>query len=298
MAPDSAALPALDGVVVGIDESPAAFDGLRWAAMIATRRAAPLHVMHALPSPGVYLSEAAVLIQAQFTEKLEAEGRELLGRARGVLEAEFAGLEATTATCPGPPTAALLDSSADAELLVLGATGAGTVGAALVGSTGQRVANHARCPVLVCRGGAPVSADPRPVVVGVDGSELSVRAISTAFRYASVLGASLVAVHAWGPGRRVERHGAFRLVDWSAVEAGEQAVVAESLAGHGSAFPDVEVESILVQGSAGRVLLEQAQRARMVVVGSRGRSRLTGALLGSTSQNLLHHSPCPVMICR
>ncbi|UNQ37617.1 universal stress protein [Prescottella equi] len=285
-------------VVAAVDGSPSSFDALRWAARLARRRTAALHVVHVLPSPGVYLSEAAVLIQAQFTEKLESDSEGMLRRAREVVSAEFADVDSTFAQYPGPPAATLLDLSARAGLLVLGATGAGTVGAMLVGSTGQRVANHARCPVLVCRGGAPAATDDRPIVVGVDGSELSIRAVGVAYEYAAVLGARLVAVHAWGPARTVQRYGAFRLVDWSAVEAEERALVAESLSGHSAAWPDVPVETVLEQNSAGRTLLEYAGRARFVVVGSRGRSRITGALLGSTSQNLLHHAPCPVMICR
>ncbi|MCA1008359.1 universal stress protein [Rhodococcus hoagii] len=285
-------------VVAAVDGSPSSFDALRWAAQLARRRSAPLHIVHVLPSPGVYLSEAAVLIQAQFTEKLESDSEGMLRRARELVGAEFADVEATSAQYPGPPAATLVDLSARAGLLVLGATGAGTVGAMLVGSTGQRVANHARCPVLVCRGGAPAASDDRPIVVGVDGSALSIHAVGVAYEYAAVLGARLVAVHAWGPARTVQRYGAFRLVDWSAVEAEERALMAESMAGHSAAWPDVDVETVLEQNSAGRTLLEYAGQARFVVVGSRGRSRISGALLGSTSQNLLHHAPCPVMICR
>ncbi|PTR27470.1 nucleotide-binding universal stress UspA family protein [Rhodococcus sp. OK519] len=285
-------------VVAGIDGSPSSFEALRWAAQVARCKRAPLHVAHVLPSPGVYLSEAAVLIQAQFTEKLESDSVSLLRRARELVGAEFSDVDSTFAQYPGPPSAALVELSGRAGLLVLGATGAGTVGAMLVGSTGQRVANHARCPVLVCRGGGPVEADERPIVVGVDGSALSIQAVGIAHEYAAVLGARLVAVHAWGPARTIQRYGAFRLVDWPAVEAEERALLAESMAGHSAAWPDVRVETVLEQNSAGRTLLEYAGQARFVVVGSRGRSRIAGALLGSTSQNLLHHSPCPVMICR
>lgn len=285
-------------VVAGVDGSPSSFDALRWAGSIARRRVVPLHVVHVLPSPGVYLSEAAVLIQAQFTEKLESDSVTMIGRARELVSAEFADVESTFGQYQGPPAAVLVDSSARAGLVVLGATGVGSVGAMLVGATGQRVANHAQCPVLVCRGGAPVVSDDRPIVVGVDGSELSLRAVGVAYEYADLLRAPLVAVHAWGPARTVQRYGAFRLVDWASVEAEERAVMAESLAGRSGAWPDVHVESVLEQNSAGRALLEHAGHARFVVVGSRGRSRIAGAVLGSTSQNLLHHAPCPVMICR
>ncbi|MGO4201926.1 universal stress protein [Rhodococcus sp. TAF43] len=285
-------------IVVGVDESEAAFDALHWAAGVARRRRMPLHVAHVLPTPGVYLSEAAVLIQAQFTEQLDEAAHRVLARARQELGAVHPGVEFTTGIYPGPPSAALLDVADEAELLVLGATGAGTIGAALVGSTGQRVANHARCPVVVCRGGRTGRGDARPVVVGVDGSEASTRAVRAAFAFAALFGVPLVAVHAWGPDRPIDRYSAFRLVDWPRVAAEERAVLSESLAGFATDHPEVEVVSHLERRSPGKLLLEHSEQAQLVVVGSRGRSRLTGVVLGSTSQNLLHHASCPIMICR
>lgn len=285
-------------VVVGVDESDAAFDALEWAARTARLWKLSLHVAHVLPTPGVYLSEAAVLIQARFDEQLRESASEVLGRARERLAAGYPDVTYSAATYPGPPPAALLDVGAGAEVLVLGATGAGSIGGALVGSTGQRVANHAQCPVLICRGGPGTDADPRPIVVGVDGSESSARAVATAFEYASRLGSALIAVHAWGPDRPVHRHGAFRLVDWHQVEAEERVLLAEAIAGYREQYPDVPVDVRLERRGAGAALLDVARQAQLVVVGSRGRSRIRGVLLGSTSQNLLHHSPCPVLVCR
>lgn len=286
------------GVVVGVDESGAAFDALDWAARVAGMRRAPLHVAHALPTPGVYLSGAAVLVQVQFDEQLRESAEQVAARAREELRSAHPDVEFTAAIYPGPPASALLEVGADAELMVLGATGAGTIGAALVGSTGQRVANHARCPVVICRGSRVPAGDPRPVVVGVDGSEASLRAVAVAFMYAALFGVPLVAVHAWGPDRPVDRHGAFRLVDWAKVESEARAVLGEGVAGWAEDYPDVVVDERLERTSPGRVLLEYSRRAQLVVVGSRGHSRLRGVLLGSTSQNLLHHAECPVMVCR
>ncbi|QBJ98464.1 universal stress protein [Rhodococcus sp. ABRD24] len=291
-------LPGPDAIVVGVDESDSAFDALHWAARVAGRRAAPLHVVHALPTPGVFLSEAAVLIQAQFTETLQEAAKQVLARARTAMESDHPDVAFTTGAYPGPSAAALIDVSEDAALLVLGATGSGSIGTALVGSTGQRVANHSRCPVTICRGGRHAAADTRPVVVGVDGSELSVRAVGAAFEYASLFDVPLIVVHAWGSDRTADPHSASRLADWAAIETAERAVVSESIAGWVEDYPDVEIVTELNQAGAGRLLLAYAKQAQLVVVGSRGRSRLAGVLLGSTSQNLVHHAPCPVMICR
>jgi nucleotide-binding universal stress UspA family protein len=58
----------------------------------------------------------------------------------------------------------------------------------------------------------------------------------------------------------------------------------------------VRVRGHLTSGFAARTLLERADGAGLLVAGTRGFGRLTGALLGSVSRQLLHHAPCPVVL--
>jgi nucleotide-binding universal stress UspA family protein len=60
--------------------------------------------------------------------------------------------------------------------------------------------------------------------------------------------------------------------------------------------PAVAVEAVLVHGPADAVLLHEAKDADLVVVGSRGRGGVTGMLLGSVSQHVVQHCPCPVVV--
>jgi nucleotide-binding universal stress UspA family protein len=46
------------------------------------------------------------------------------------------------------------------------------------------------------------------------------------------------------------------------------------------------------------VLLDEAKSADLIVVGNRGRGELKSLLLGSVSQELVHHAPCPVLVVR
>jgi len=87
-------------------------------------------------------------------------------------------------------------------------------------------------------------------------------------------------------------------VDWDAVQEAETAVFAEALAGKHDEYPDVEVRRVVERGPAAKVLLGQLDDAQLVVVGSHGRGQIAAALLGSTSQNLVHKAPCPVLIAR
>jgi nucleotide-binding universal stress UspA family protein len=133
------------------------------------------------------------------------------------------------------------------------------------------------------------------IVVGIDGSENSVRALRWALEEARLRGATIDAVAAWSypyvvvPGAIVP---AQPLAD-QAVDAQEH--LDRVLAEVGVDGQDVSVNPIVTEGGAANALVEAAQDADLVVVGSRGHGALR-SLLGSVSQEVLHHSPCPVVV--
>jgi nucleotide-binding universal stress UspA family protein len=154
----------------------------------------------------------------------------------------------------------------------------------------------------VIRGRSPDEASPSrgAVVVGVDGSPAGESALAMAFDEASWRGADLIAVHTW-----IEFYsdsssasaGQF-LVDWDALETCERELLAERMAGWQEKYPDVEVRRVVTRDRPVRCLLEHAADAQLLVVGSRGRGGLSGMLLGSTSQALMYHAPCPLLVVR
>ncbi|MEZ7237819.1 universal stress protein [Rhodococcus sp. GXMU-t2271] len=288
-----------NAVVAGVDGSAVATSAARWAAALAARLRAPLHLVHSLPSEGIFYSEAAVLIQSQMVDQLREDGEAILSNVTDVIRSDHPDLEVKGFMGPGPAANSLLEAAEDARLVVMGATGANAVENFLLGSTVLRVANHAPCPVVVWRGDneRPLP-DSRPIVVGVDGSELSTAAVGHAFEYAALFGVPLVAVHSWIGDAALGVGTVATLVDWEAVGESESAVLAETLAGWHEKFPDVEIRRVVDRGPVAKVILRQLEDAQLVVVGSHGRSQFTGALLGSVSQNLLHNAPCPIMISR
>ena len=85
-------------------------------------------------------------------------------------------------------------------------------------------------------------------------------------------------------------------VDWAQVEAGEQRLLAQWLAGCQEKYPDVQVHRVVVRDRPVRALVRYGSEAQLVVVGSHGRVGFAGMLLGSTSQALVYNAPCPLAI--
>ncbi|SPZ34088.1 universal stress protein [Rhodococcus wratislaviensis] len=114
--------------------------------------------------------------------------RKILDRAERRVKSAFPDITVSCSTHPGPAGPALAGSSAHAEIVVVGSTGAGALESLLTGSTVLQVVNRAHCPVTVFRSEAtPSVPDHRPVVVGVDGSDLSSLAIRHGCRVRNVL---------------------------------------------------------------------------------------------------------------
>jgi nucleotide-binding universal stress UspA family protein len=284
-------------IVVGYDGSPASLTALHWATAEAVRLHARLRVVEVFelvialrPTPGTVVPLAAVRT---------ARERGLAALADG-LRAQQPDLDVETVLIEGTPAETLIEESAQARMVILGSRGLGGWSGLLVGSVAVQVSAHAQCPVLM------VPPDTRPraleqptVVVGVDGSKLSAKAIDFAFDQAEALGARVIAVHAWTSPFLTYDDGQTMLQFGEAeVQESGRVLVAESVAGAMADHPDVECETRLISGRAARALLVAAESASLVVVGSRGRGGFTGLLLGSVSQSVLHHAPCPVAIVR
>jgi len=149
----------------------------------------------------------------------------------------------------------------------------------------------------------PTGAGPPPpgrgIVVGIDGSPGSLAALRWAIRQASARGRAVHAVTAW----EVPMESTFG--DMATIGECHPAIAAEQIlvtaaADAGTAGTHVTVTIPPVQGHPAEVLMQQAERAELLVVGSRGHGRTFGALLGSVSQYLAatlpagrrHQTPC------
>jgi nucleotide-binding universal stress UspA family protein len=283
-------------IVVGIDGSDSALGAALWAAGEAERRGCVLRLVNVIQiGPTVYPMGHAPL-PADFFGDLEREATQAVAYARSAVEATHPELAIDTAVLTAPAVQTLIEESKDARLMVLGSRGLGGFTGILVGSTAVALVAHGKCPVAVIRGEL---AGAGPVVVGVDGSPTSDMAVALAFEEASLRGTELVAVHTWieyGTGATTARRS--DTVDWDSIEQHEMALLTEQVARWQPKYPDVTVRLVGVTDRPVRRLLAESEGAQLLVVGSSGRGGFTGMLLGSTSQALVYHATCPLLVAR
>jgi len=135
------------------------------------------------------------------------------------------------------------------------------------------------------------------IVVGIDGSKGSGRALAFALEEARIRGAGVKAVAAWHvPASAYETGWVPVSVDPSDYEKMAKETLEQSLAGADVAQSGVSVTPVVKEGQAADVLVEEARGADLLVVGSRGLGGFKGLLLGSVSQQCAHHASCPVAI--
>jgi nucleotide-binding universal stress UspA family protein len=271
------------GIVVGFDGSADAEQAVAWAAREAQSRGSVLTVC---------------LVQSPSYPPPPADGAKPGDTALRSCEAALApglrlarSLAGTDTVRPllaaGSPAAILCGCAASADMVVLGSHGRNGLPGMPLGSVSLIVAAQACGRVVVVRGHwRPVSGkDPRPVVVGSDGSPGSRAAVKFACEEAALRETSVLAVCA--------------LADDPGLLGGAGRIrndFEQLMSLHEQEHPEVAVHRRVSEGTARRALLEAAHVAQMLVLGARGRGGLPGMPLGSASLALLGHAPCPVAI--
>lgn len=294
-----------DTVLVGVDGSDASLHALDWAAAEAKTRGWALQIVCAYALP----SFAAASLDGGYAALDDSSIRE--GARVVVAEAQQriadVGVEVSACVATGDATSVLVEMSRGVRLAVVGTRGKGGFAERLLGTVSSALPAHGHCPTVVvplreADGEDGVFAPPSPVkriVVGVDGSPAAECALRRAMEEAQAWDATLTAVAAipvaagagvlaWLPAAIDHEQ---VLAD---VAEGLEVVVTRALAD----YPGVDVRRHALDGTGAELLTEFSTATDLVVVGSRGRGGFRGLLLGSTSQAVLHHSACPVMVVR
>jgi len=293
-------------VIVGVDGSVASRHALDWAIAFAKKTERTLVAICSYSLPSFTTASLDGGYAALDDSAIAAGAQEVADDAR--TRAQAAGLSAEAHIVAGDAAGALIEASRSADLVVVGTRGGSGFAERLLGTVSSALPAHAGCPSVVVplQFGRVEGADPdvvpplRPItriVVGVDGSPTSYAALKIAMRQAKLWDAELVAVGgvpiASGAG----------LLAWLPATVDRDQVIADLKAGlqglvdkAKEEIDGVEVKVVVLDGTGAELLTEFSKNADLVVLGSRGRGGFAGLLLGSTSQAVLHHSACPVLV--
>ncbi|QGN49893.1 universal stress protein [Micromonospora sp. WMMD558] len=245
---------------------------VRLAAREAVGHGRPLHLVHAFDW-GAALAAPSIAGPHDAAE-------ELLARATEVAKEVDEDLPVSGEISEEPAVDTLVRRSETAFLVAVGDSGMSAHPGCCVPAEAPavQVAARAGCPVLVGRRDPPPEG---PVLVGVDGSPDSRKALAWAFDCAARREARLVAVRVAEPGCADD----------------DPEVLTGTVARVGERWPAVSVECHTIRGDPRSVLVEQTRSAQLAVVAARADQPGRG-MLGSVSQTLLYHSPAPVIVVR
>ena len=279
-------------IVVGLDHRRESDMIIDWAVAESRATHSPLHLVSAYDWIPPYwwgrIGGVSAEEQSMLRPVAEAAVRDAVDRVRELAPE----IPVTAAATAGDPVDVLLHCSRRASLLVLGTRHLPAIGSALLGSVSSAVALRAQCPIVVLRGPSGNPAERAAVVAGVDGGPADADVLAFAFERASAHDVPLQAVLCAHPDLLATMQ--WRGTPPPPVEA--EVWLSESLAGWREKYPQVEVHTAVIREHAGAGLVAGSHAAYLLVVGSRTRTRRTGGLLGSTSQNVLHHATCPVAV--
>lgn len=282
-------------VVAGIDGSETALGGARWAAEVATSYALPLTLLHAIPQHDFHFTAPPA------GREYGADPDRVLADAEAAVRSTHPDLAIRTVAVRGAIATALTDASQAARLLVLGA---GRSGHRVLGGNAARTVHRAHCPVVLWRPSvAKRTGKPLPIVVGIDESDASARTLAEAFDIARALQAPLTVVHMWEIGAAVGMGdlGGQGNMDWpllELLESRQRQRMEELVEPYARKYPNAHVAKVFQDVSPAKGLADLSREAQLVVVGSHGRGKLVDSILGSVSQNVMHHAECPVLLVR
>lgn len=281
-------------IIVGVDGTIAALHAARWAGALADQLGAPLQIVHAMHHIGYQFSDSMAAVAAASVSAQREATPVILKTAADAVRNAHPSVFVSTLALDDPADAAFKTLGRHARLLVLGCDELTPAMALLVGSLTLDLCGHTDCPVIAWRGEL-LRPTTQPIVVGVDGS--SDAALGLAFDLAAALGAPVQAVHAWSMRVPAGEVSIPFLIDWASIELEQVNALNRAVEPYRRSHPDVAVTVLVDAARPRRALLQQLDDAQMVIVGSRGRGPLTATVLGSTSLNMLHHSPVPVAVC-
>ena len=278
-------------VLCAVDFSPESHGAAEYAAGLSRSLAVPMALLHShhVPAMAAYGRAAApdwdlwLPGPADERHELDLWVEELSGR----------GVDVTPLFVEGTPAGALGRNTEPDDLLIVGTHTRGDIERTLLGSSAERIVRHAHCPTIV----VPPDARRRTIatiLVATDFSPASRHAVRFACEFAGLIGARVRAVH-------VVHDEHVRSNEHYDVHEHFSGMVDAAKADLGRMLAGCPVEETAVRtGIPHEEIIEAAEAANadLVAVGLHGHNPVEAAFLGSTTNRLLRHAPCPVLVTR
>jgi len=288
-------------LLLATDGSPSSQDAAEVAAVIAKSFDSEVTVLSAIPS----ISASSAPMEGEYYSSLVDKADDAADKAAAVFRkagVQVEEREVPKGTSSVVATILQVAEKLDAGLIVTGTRGRGGFKRAVLGSVSGGVAEHASCSTLVVRAG---KKSPSKVLVAVDGSPSSQRALEAAAVLAKGLDVGLVVVHVvyipsltWSMGVSGSAVPTQRIED-DAAKAGEELLerAVRTAKGLGAAAK-AELVTDLISPAEGIVQLAERDGADIIVVGTRGNEGFKKLLLGSVANSVLHYARCSVLVTK
>lgn len=305
----------LKDIVVGVDGSSESFAALRWALNEAGKTGQHVNAVFGWTHSWDTSSEpdddeSWKKVRHEIAHTL----RSWVDKAANGIDFNPENLKLTSVKASG--STALLQIGADSQQIVVGRRNLNRVARWFLGSSSASLAEEAKVPVTVVRGDedkdSPISVqdsiartldpegfaghDLRPVVVGIDGSKTSKRALDFAIHAASIDGRPLHVLFCW----QMKDLGAIEGYETTvpSIAVGQQRAeeILASVTEHVQLPSNVTMTTSAFHIAAGKGLVNASRYANRVIVGSRGLSGLDAHFLGSVSRQVVDEAECTVTV--
>ncbi|SDW07781.1 Nucleotide-binding universal stress protein, UspA family [Marinococcus luteus] len=283
-------------ILTAVDSSDESMQAFRRGLSLAKKHHSQLTVAHVIEYKTL---NRLIHYIPTIVETAGEQGRTLLNIYKA--EAEGAGVEIQTRMAHGMPKFIITKELApehDTDLIITGASGAGTVGRFMMGSVSTGIVRHAKCDVLVVRN-KDSGSDYKKMIIAIDGSEESWHAFDKGIALAVEENATVLITHV------------IDLVVLTSMEQYDAGLITEMERYSGQLLEEhrekalnaglEHVEAAIYYGAPKVVIAEELgekYKADLIVLGASGLNTTERFFLGSVSEGVVHRAACDVLIVR